>query len=457
MSHWQPRWKYEKGQSLMAAMVFVALMAITTATYLAWLTNEGRLTQRSHLWNQALHLAEAGVELSMAEFNFRYSDGTAFATTNGWTRQGPTYTKTISNFTNGANQVIGSINITIKDVANGTPVPTITAVGTATGGIMSPPVSRALFVTVYGSKRYPMTILSRGKMNFNGNNVYTDSFDSGNSTKSTGGLYDVTKRQSNGDIYNLDGTVDTTSVGNADIYGKILTTPTGTVTMGPGGSVGPTFVDAQRATTVATGKANGWILYNASFPIPSVTLPAGASSWSTVTVAHGPTTWNGGDYQTTSLGLASADQMTIKGNVRFYITGNASVGGSTKIILSSGATLQMYVAGTVSVASGTSVNAGGLAANNQWYGLSSSATWDVNGSGKWVGTIYAPDSAVTMNGGGSAGDYSGSVVAKNLTMTGNTKIHYDEALGVVVNDNNYKVLAWQPMVSSNGTWAIDTN
>src|ERR1051326_6403124 len=286
MSHWQPRWKYEKGQSLMAAMVFVALMAITTATYLAWLTNEGRLTQRSHLWNQALHLAEAGVELSMAEFNFRYSDGTAFATTNGWTRQGPTYTKTISNFTNGANQVIGSINITIKDVANGTPVPTITAVGTATGGIMSPPVSRAPFVTVYGSKRYPMTILSRGKMNFNGNNVYTDSFDSGNSTKSTGGLYDVTKRQSNGDIYNLDGTVDTTSVGNADIYGKILTTPTGTVTMGPGGSVGPTFVDAQRATTVATGKANGWILYNASFPIPSVTLPAGASSWSTVTVAR---------------------------------------------------------------------------------------------------------------------------------------------------------------------------
>jgi hypothetical protein len=439
-----------RGSTLVAAAIAAAILSILIAGYLAYLTNAYRLGSRSDSWNDAMHLAEAGVELGMAEFNFPYQAGAGFASSNGWTSQGAsTYKKTVTNFTDSANAVVGSISITVKSVGNNNP--SILSVGTASGGVITAAVSRAVYAVLTSTKRYPMSILSRSTLNFNGNNVYTDSYDSTDPTKSTSGLYDVAKRQANGDLFNIDGTTDSTSIGNASIYGRILTTPSGTVTMGASGDVGPTFVSADRATTVADGNAKGYILYNVTEDIPSVNLPSGAASWSSVTVGHGPTTWNTGDYKTSSLGLASADQMNINGKVRFYVTGAASVGGSAKVTIKTGASLEIYVGGNVTISGGYTVNNTGSPGNNQWLGLPGSASWNVNGNGQWIGTIFAPDSDLTLTGG-SAGDVSGSVVAKSLKFAGGTKIHYDEALGTIMNDGAYKLASWQEYNNNSGTW-----
>ena len=91
----------------------------------------------------------------------------------------------------------------------------------------------------------------------NGNDIYTDSFDSTDPSKSTGGLYDYAKRQTKGNVATNSTLSNSLTIGNADIYGEVATGAGGTVKMGKNGSVGPTLVEGDRATTVEDGEDKG--------------------------------------------------------------------------------------------------------------------------------------------------------------------------------------------------------
>jgi hypothetical protein len=305
--------------------------------------------------------------------------------------------------------------------------------------------------------------MSKGYLDMNGNNVYIDSYDSSDITKSTGGLYDAAKKQSNGNIAS-DGTfTNTLSIGNADIYGVAYTGVGGTVALGSGGSIGPTFVTSDRSTTVADGQSKGWVQDDFNVDVSDIILPTGATSWTTPPGAVGSgdktinksTTVGTGDYKIGNVTLNSSQQgdtLTIAGDVRLYVSGNVDVSGLGSIVINSGASLTVYVAGTVQIAGNGLINNANTPIKDEWYGLSTSTSWNIVGNGVWDGVIYAPSATVSFKGAGSSGDASGAVVADKIVLTGGARFHYDESLRSSSTGSGYAVVSWQELRKVSGAW-----
>jgi hypothetical protein len=269
-------------------------------------------------------------------------------------------------------------------------------------------------------------------IDLNGNNLYVDSFDSTDPTKSTNGSYDGAKKQANGNM--AVGGALTNSITNAascNLYGSALTSPTGTVAMGPADSMGATFDTSMRATTIAEAVAYGWLRNDCTLSVPDVALPAGAGSWSNLGSINGSMALSAGDYRTTGIQLnGPGTWLTIEGTVRLYVTGSVHTAGNGMIVVQPGASLELYAGGNVSVGGNAVVNLTGLATNNRWYGLPTSTSWSVNGNGTWIGVVRAPSAALTLNGGGITGDMSGVFVAESVTFNGATQLHCDESIAV---------------------------
>jgi len=134
------------------------------------------------------------------------------------------------------------------------------------------------------------------------------------------------------------------------------------------------------------------------------------------------------------------------------VTGNTSISGNGSIVIATGASLQIYVAGSVSLAGNGVVNNTGYTTSLQLYGLPTSTSWSVSGNGQWNGTLYAPEAALSINGGGSSGDVSGALVAKSITLSGNAKFHYDESLKKTGPIAGYLVASWQELRYVGGSW-----
>lgn len=84
----------------------------------------------------------------------------------------------------------------------------------------APHAARRLEAIVNPSSAFNLAILSIGTLDLNNHNIIIDSYDSRDSAKSTNGLYDVTKRQQNGDIA-TDGQI--LDAGGAYVYGSVST------------------------------------------------------------------------------------------------------------------------------------------------------------------------------------------------------------------------------------------
>ena len=84
----------------------------------------------------------------------------------------------------------------------------------------APHAARRLEAIVNPSSAFNLAILSVGTLDLNNHNIIIDSYDSRDSAKSTNGLYDVTKRQQNGDIA-TDGRI--LDAGGAYVYGSVST------------------------------------------------------------------------------------------------------------------------------------------------------------------------------------------------------------------------------------------
>lgn len=269
--------------------------------------------------------------------------------------------------------------------------------------------------------------MSKTGIDLNGNNLYTDSFDSTDPTKSTNGQYEFFKRQPNGNIA-IGGSL-TNSVpnfGNANIYGVVFTGPSGSVTMGPNGSIGPTF--SNPATSVSQAMADGWIGTNCLLYMPDVSLPPGLSSATPLGSINNTTTLNSGDYQASSISLVSTKTLTIQGNVRLYVTGNVNIAGNGEIVILSGGSLQLYAAGSVAIAGNGVVNATGQSTSGRFYGLPSSTAWSIAFLNQWIGIVWAPEATLGLGGG----DASGGFIASNITFNSSSRLHYDESLGIKV-------------------------
>jgi hypothetical protein len=302
--------------------------------------------------------------------------------------------------------------------------------------IAAPQVCRRAEAIVSPISSFSTAVMSVGTIDLTNQNIVIDSYDSHDPNKSTNGLYDASKQQSNGDIA-TDGQI--IEAGNAHIYGDVATN-SGTVT-------GAANITGQERTD----------FYQEPIPIGaptwSVVNPGVTNVTGTTTITADATSGSvNSRYQLSGISLSGQKTLTIAGNpngsqtyVEIYVTGDISLGGGSQIVLQPGVSAKIYFAGNVDVAGNGIINSNNQPLDLQLYGIDpGGATKHVNlgGNGQISAAVYAPGHDVTVNGGGTSGHVFGSVVGKTVTMTGVTNMHYDEALSGGGLINNYRIVSW---------------
>ena len=249
------------GSALVWTVIVIALLSLGATEVLRLVTLKYQTALQTATWQEALLAAESGVDLAIAELR----KGLYPAPNHAWDNwnNAPGDQVTSYTFTTLSNAGFAGTPMTIEanvdapaqliDSANswqyyrirtvGTmPVPGVARVGDNkqdnrlrklslrwerfTNGILvphavsAPQVSRRIEAIVRPVSSFTSAILSVGTLDLTNQNIVIDSYDSHDPTKSTNGLYDVAKRQENGDIA-TDG--DIIDAGNAHIYGNVAT------------------------------------------------------------------------------------------------------------------------------------------------------------------------------------------------------------------------------------------
>jgi len=401
-----------QGNTLMITLFFCLAIGMVLAGMLKLMSVRYTNSVRSIDWNEAIPICEAGVEEAMTHL---HDDATASA--NGWTPSAVggqiVYTKQRT-FTDGS-----YFNTTIYSATSNSPV--IYSQGYVRSPLKaSQYISRMVKVgTTNPPNVFTKAIVTQGTITISGSNPYVDSYDS------RIGAYNVlTNRSASGDIATDSTANPAVSLGGGTIYGTVTTGPGGVVS---GGTVGDAAWNAGHS-----GIEPGWTNDNMNVSFPSNSPPSGAASFATLPAATTLGGTNGiylptGSYSASSFS-SSGTPMIITGNVTLLDTGSFSISGGGYVLIMPGASLTMYVGGTVNIAGNGVINSPGLAANLSFLGLAGCTSISYSGNAVFNGTIYAPQADVTITGNGAV---YGAVISKTATLKGVSSFHYDKALGTI--------------------------
>ena len=303
--------------------------------------------------------------------------------------------------------------------------------------VTSPQVSRKLEVVVRPISPFAAAIVAKQQISMTDHNIVIDSYDSTDSTKSTNGQWDVTKRQQQGDIA-TDGTL--IAAGDAQVFGS-ASTNNGTVT--------------------GFSNITGEIRTDFWEDLPSVNAP----TWSSFTVSPSSggngttltstTTRGAKRYKLTDITLAGNGTLTITGTstattyVDIWVTGDISLKGNGQIQLDPNVIATFWVGGSVDLGGNGMQNGNGNTddrpSHNLIYGIkptSGTQSIKLHGNGNMEASVYAPDADVSLSGGGSSGAFSGSVVGNTVSMNGVYQVHYDESLLFTGPPSDFKIASW---------------
>src|SRR5260370_6561146 len=205
------------------------------------------MVAESQDWNDAMAIAEAGIEEGMAQVNV-FAGG--YTTTNyldsmnanGWPR---------------TNSLIGGYYS--ANILPATPGPTIISTGYTTVPYFGKQIVRTVQVTTSIKPLLANTITALSNVTFSGSGLTIDSYDSSDLVRFPGGFYNSTSRMAGGDVASLFGVV---GVQNATIYGHLEMGPNGTYTIN-NGKVGD-------LTWTGPGIEPGWLLTDFNMDVPDI-------------------------------------------------------------------------------------------------------------------------------------------------------------------------------------------
>ena len=241
-------------------------------------------------------------------------------------------------------------------------------------------------------------IFGRTGITMNGN-ASTDSYDASLGAYGGANVFGTGNVRSNANI---------SLVGNAQVRGDAMPGPEGVVT-GKTGSVTGLKDAASREKD-----------------LPPAAVPAGA-------VSLGAVDLKGKSTQTLTAGTYTATSLEIAGNARLII--DASKGP-----------VNLYVTGTIALGGNGVLNASGQPRNFNLVQVGNAGV-TVSGNSDFVGTIYAPDSALKINGNGAL---YGAFVGAAVDLNGNAAIHYDLSLKDLGVPGPLRVVAaWRRPVAAN--------
>ena len=408
-----------RGSTLIVTICITAIIGVGLMAYLQLVSSQNQLVARSQAWNSCMPILEAGIEEALTHSKKNYVTNMA---SNGWSLEGTNYVKTNS-LGDGYYQVQISDALPYSITSWGYfPVPGNSAY-----------VSRTVKVVTQNQGVFSGALVVRNTVNLNGNDVKTDSFDSRDPLKSTLGLYDPLKPGDKGDIVSAQGLVDSVSIGNANVWGRVLTGPAATISVGKNGAVGS--VNWQQ--TGKSGIEPGWSSSDLNISFPDIKAPFVAAvppAANTVNGTYYDYVLGNGPFQSANLG----GKVLVTGDAVLYVTGQINFGGSDSLQIAPGASLKIYMAGA-STDFNTVINPNSNAKSFFYYGLPTNTRITMSGNSQFTGAIYAPQADFKMMGGVQL---YGSLVANSATLTGHSQFHYDEALLDGLPSRGFVIVSW---------------
>lgn len=407
--------------SILIVTIFAAfLMGMTLCSYLVLTGAQDQSVVRSQHWNGALALAEAGVEEALAQMNSGTNvGGTSYLSLNGWGGLGGVYGPISRNLTGGSYRVGFVIS----------PTPTIYSTGSAAMAISGAVITRVVKVTAQQLPLFNVPLGASYDIDMRGNGAATDSWNWYSTNLSNNGVFDPNKTSTNGSVASAQGLVN---IGNHTIEGNLYLGPTASYSSG-------------------TNQISGTIYYDYNVQFPDVALPIPASSF----VAP-PTSGSGGsavhDFSVPGnywVNDSTAIKVEAGVTVTLHVTTSSFAPASVTILggLTNSGTLIVYQdSGSVSLGGNST---GGAIANRpinfQYYGLPGVTSITLGGTSTFIGVIYAPEAALTLNGGGSGNNLEGSAIVNSVRMNGHYDFHYDESLETNGPTKGFVAASWQEL------------
>jgi hypothetical protein len=413
-----------RGGILFGTLITTAIIGLALAAYLTLTANQNQLIVRSQVWNSALAVAEAGVEEAFTQGNLNYPTNMV---SNDWALDGGKYVKANvvgDGGLGGPGRRWGQLrkdygHFQVSIASNTAYSFTIISTGyfAMPGSDMF--VGRSVRIGASNMPIFTASIVLIDKLDMNGNNVLTDSYDSSDTNKSNLGKYDPLKAGDKGDVACIGGVKDAYGVGNANIWGHAYTGPGTIPEVGPNGSVGS--VSWQQGGNL--GIEPGWWKPDLNMTFPAVKAPynvglppaAGIVGTNTYDYVLGS-----GNYLSTTLD----GNTLVTGNAVIYVTKTVKFGTGESIKILPGASLRIYC-GASDAVFGAVDNQNTDPTTFMYFGLPSNSSVQVQGQSMWTGCVYAPKAQFILNGSGAM---CGSVVARRGKLNGNAAIHYDESL-----------------------------
>jgi len=213
--------RHQAGSILVITLLFCMLVGTVLVAYLSMVKSQHKSTYRAQTWNSCIPLCEAGVEEAMSHIN-NINTTSNFAI-NGWVLYNGYYRK--ERALDG-----GSVKMVIDQLSP----PTLTVTSYLRAPVQSNILTRVVRVKTRVNTRFQYGILSKGSVDLSSAGAYVDSFDSTDTTKSTGGKYDPAKRGAEATIATTSKNANVINLGNNDVYGKIGTGPGGSAQIGNG-------------------------------------------------------------------------------------------------------------------------------------------------------------------------------------------------------------------------------
>jgi hypothetical protein len=424
-------------------MAMIVTLSLLAAHVCRTVTARARAFYQAASWNEALVAADAGADVAMAAL--RADDWT------GW--QGPdangVRTLTLPVLSHGG-EGNTTFSATIKvDSPDGTyqrirSTGTAQLPGTAVASIDKldnrlrrlslrrdrdtgtkitgqSHVSRTVEVIARGANPYTHALLVTNAFTANNSGSYADSFDSDDPAKSTNGMYDSSKRQSNGDIGINDSTGS--DLKGMNIYGDLSYS-------------GPAVPGTQNV--------HGEVITPFSENAPPVPKPAWTSVTANMAAVTSTATLKSGPpgsptrYKISSVNLSGSGTSlnftlpsgSTKGEVEVWVPNDFSIGGGAQIVSDKGVKVKIYTEGQIVLLGNAVFNKSNVAASMQFFGVTptdgSTRSAQVGGSADFIAVLNAPAHNLKINGGGQ---FFGSFILRTVNMVGgNAAIHYDEAL-----------------------------
>jgi hypothetical protein len=267
-----------------------------------------------------------------------------------------------------------------------------------------------------------VAVAAAGNITLGGSGIITDSYNSHDPNLSTGGQYDSSKTSTNGNVASESGVVN---LNNHAVTGNLYL--------------------GSSASNTANGFVTGTIYTNFNVQFPDVTLPSGASSWpiavltSTNIIIKGASKTvyyydftNSGNYILTS----DAYPIYVEPEVIVTLNVTSTTFAPTELVIHGGTTnsgtAYFYLNGSTSadLPANMATDASNMPENLWYFGMPTltSFTFAFGISTNFAGVIYAPEAALTLNGGGSGYNVIGSVVVNSIAVNGHYAFHYDEFL-----------------------------